>query len=101
MVYNLTDVKPKTNKQGTKVEPSTGCKLFRWFSDMKDYNAFSDTGPRDFPGGVVTITDLESLALYHFGFESSQRLWILSCEEAIQLAYRMSDGGSTQVPAHT
>ena len=30
---------------------------------------------------------LESLATHRCGFESCQRLWILSCEEAMQLAY--------------
>jgi hypothetical protein len=31
--------------------------------------------------------DFKPLALHHCGFESHQVLWILSCEEAIQLAY--------------
>ena len=34
--------------------------------------------------------DLESLAPDHCGFECHQRLWILSCKKAIQLAYRLS-----------
>ena len=44
----------------------------------------------DVRGRVVRVIDLESLAPHHSGFKSRQELWILSCEEAIQLAYRMS-----------
>jgi hypothetical protein len=36
---------------------------------------------------VVKVVDLKPLAPHHCGFESPQGLWILSCEEAIQLAY--------------
>jgi hypothetical protein len=41
-------------------------------------------------GRVVKVVDFERLALYRRGFKSRQGLWILSCEETIQLAYRMS-----------
>ena len=41
-------------------------------------------------GLVVRIVDFELLAPFQCGFESSQGLRILSCEEAIQLAYGMS-----------
>jgi hypothetical protein len=36
---------------------------------------------------VVKVVDFKALALYRCGFESRQGLWIISCEEAIQLAY--------------
>jgi hypothetical protein len=36
---------------------------------------------------VVTVVDFKPLALHGCGFESRQGLLILSCEEAIQLAY--------------
>jgi hypothetical protein len=39
---------------------------------------------------VVKVVDFKSLALHRCGFESGQGLWILSCEEAIQLAYGTS-----------
>jgi hypothetical protein len=39
---------------------------------------------------VVKVVDFKPLALHRFGFESLQGLWILSCEEAIQLAYGTS-----------
>jgi hypothetical protein len=39
---------------------------------------------------VLKDVDFKPLAPHGFGFESRQRLWILSCEEAIQLAYGMS-----------
>jgi hypothetical protein len=39
---------------------------------------------------MVKVVDFKSLAPHCFGFESLQGVWILSCEEAIQLAYRMS-----------
>ena len=42
-----------------------------------------------FCGKVVRVVDLESLAPCCWGLESRQSLLILSCEEAIQLAYRM------------
>jgi hypothetical protein len=38
-------------------------------------------------GRVVKVVDFKSLAPHRCGFESGQGLWILSCEEAIQLAY--------------
>ena len=37
--------------------------------------------------GRVVRVDLESLAPHRYGFESHQRLLILSCDEAFQLAY--------------
>jgi hypothetical protein len=40
--------------------------------------------------GVVTVVDFKPLAPYRCGFESRKGLWILSCEEAIHLAYGMS-----------
>jgi hypothetical protein len=39
---------------------------------------------------VVKVVDFKPLAPHRCGFESLQGLWILSCEEAIQLAYRTS-----------
>ena len=42
------------------------------------------------PGRVVRVVDFKSLAAYRCGFESHHGLWILPCEKAIQLAYRMS-----------
>jgi hypothetical protein len=36
---------------------------------------------------VVKVVDLKPPAPHRFGFESRQGLWILSFEEAIQLAY--------------
>jgi hypothetical protein len=36
---------------------------------------------------VVKVVDFKPLAPYRCGFESLQGLWILSCEQAIQLAY--------------
>jgi hypothetical protein len=36
---------------------------------------------------VVKVVDFKPLAPYRCGFDSRQGLWILSCEEAIQLAY--------------
>ena len=41
---------------------------------------------RDIHGRVIRVVDLESLAPHHHGLKSCQALWILSCEEAIQLA---------------
>jgi hypothetical protein len=41
-------------------------------------------------GRVVKVVDFKPLAPHHCGFESRQGLWILSCEEAIQLAYGTS-----------
>jgi hypothetical protein len=38
-------------------------------------------------GRVVMVVDFKPLAPHRCGFESQQGLWILSCEEAIQLAY--------------
>ena len=38
-------------------------------------------------GLVSQIGDLESLAPHRCRFEFCQGLWILSCEEAVQLAY--------------
>jgi hypothetical protein len=35
---------------------------------------------------VVKVVNFKSLAPHSCGFESRQGLWILSCEEAIQLA---------------
>jgi hypothetical protein len=39
---------------------------------------------------VVKVVDFKQLAPHRCGFESRQGLRILSCEEAIQLAYGMS-----------
>jgi hypothetical protein len=39
---------------------------------------------------VVKVVDFEPLAPHRCGFESRHGLWILSCEEAIQLAYGTS-----------
>jgi hypothetical protein len=39
---------------------------------------------------VVKVVDFKSLAPIRCGFKSRQGLWILSCEEAIQLAYGTS-----------
>jgi hypothetical protein len=41
-------------------------------------------------GQVVKVVDFKPLAPHLCGFESRQGLWILSCEEAIQLAYGTS-----------
>jgi hypothetical protein len=50
--------------------------------------------PSIFSGGVrgrvVKGVDFKPLAPHRCGFESQQGLWILSCEEAIQLAYGTS-----------
>jgi hypothetical protein len=45
---------------------------------------------RDDCGQVVKVIDFKPLAPHRCGFESLKGLWILSCEEAIQLAYRTS-----------
>jgi hypothetical protein len=50
-------------------------------------STFSMWGVR---GRVVKIVDSKLLALHRCGFKSVQRLWILSCEETIQLAYGTS-----------
>ena len=50
-------------------------------------------------GRVVRFVDLELLAPHCCEFESCKGLWILSCEEAIQLANGMSMV-LTQVPTH-
>jgi hypothetical protein len=42
---------------------------------------------------VVKVVNFKPLALLRCGFESRQGLWILSFEEAIQLAY-----GTSMVP---
>jgi hypothetical protein len=39
---------------------------------------------------VVKVVDFKPLVPHLCGFESRQGLWILSCEEAIQLAYGTS-----------
>jgi hypothetical protein len=39
---------------------------------------------------VVKVVDFKPLAPHRCGFESRQGFWILSCEEAIQLAYGTS-----------
>jgi hypothetical protein len=41
-------------------------------------------------GRVVKVVDFKPLAPHRCGFEFQQGLWILSCVEAIQLAYGMS-----------
>jgi hypothetical protein len=41
-------------------------------------------------GQVVKVIGFKPLAPHRCGFESWQGLWILSCEEAIQLAYGTS-----------
>jgi hypothetical protein len=38
---------------------------------------------------VFKVVDFKLLAPHHCEFKSRQGLWILSCEEAIQLAYGM------------
>jgi hypothetical protein len=38
---------------------------------------------------TCTIISVDPFAPHHCGFEYQQGLWILSCEEAIKLAYRM------------
>jgi hypothetical protein len=40
---------------------------------------------------VIKVADFQSLGFYCSGFKSYKGFWILSCEEAIQLAYRMSE----------
>jgi hypothetical protein len=40
---------------------------------------------------VVKVSDFKPFAPYNCGFESLKGIWILSFEEAIQLAYRMSE----------
>jgi hypothetical protein len=39
---------------------------------------------------VIKVIDFKPFAPHLCGFESRQELWIISCEEAIQLAYEMS-----------
>jgi hypothetical protein len=39
---------------------------------------------------VVKVVDFKPLATHCCGFESRQGLWILSCEEAILIAYGTS-----------
>jgi hypothetical protein len=41
-------------------------------------------------GRVVKVVDFKPLAPHRCGFEFRQGLWIISCEEAIQLAYGTS-----------
>jgi hypothetical protein len=41
-------------------------------------------------GRVVKVVDFKPVAPHHCGFESRQGHWILSCEEAIELAYGTS-----------
>jgi hypothetical protein len=41
-------------------------------------------------GQVVKVVEFKLLAAHRCGFVSRQRLWILSCEKAIQLAYGTS-----------
>jgi hypothetical protein len=41
-------------------------------------------------GRVVKVVDFKPLSPHRCGFESQQGVWILSCEEAIQLAYGTS-----------
>jgi hypothetical protein len=41
-------------------------------------------------GRVVKVVDFKPLAPHRCGFESRQGIWILSCEEAIKLAYGTS-----------
>ena len=41
-------------------------------------------------GRVVRVVNLELLVPYRCGVEFRQGLWILTCEENIQLAYRTS-----------
>jgi hypothetical protein len=50
-------------------------------------NIVTHEGVRD---RVVKVVDFKPLAPHRCGFESRQGLWILSCEEAIQLAYGTS-----------
>jgi hypothetical protein len=45
---------------------------------------------RPWLSGVVEVVDFKQLTPHRCGFDSRQGLWILSCEEAIQLAYRTS-----------
>jgi hypothetical protein len=47
---------------------------------------------------MVNVFDFKPLADHRCGFGTRPGLWIFSREEAIQLAYETSVGGSTQVP---
>jgi hypothetical protein len=38
---------------------------------------------------VVKVVDFKPLAPHHCGYKSLQGLWILSCEQALKLAYGM------------
>jgi hypothetical protein len=51
------------------------------------YSFFYSIGVR---GQVVKVVDFKPFAPHHCGFGSGQGLWILSCDEAIQLAYGTS-----------
>jgi hypothetical protein len=51
----------------------------------------SGTNSRGVRGRVVKVVDFKPLACHRCGFESRQGLWILSCEEAIKLAYGTSE----------
>jgi hypothetical protein len=41
-------------------------------------------------GQKVYVVDFKPFFPQHYGFDSRQELWILSCKKAIQLAYRTS-----------
>ena len=67
------------------------CKQFKvigWLIIMPLHLALNE---KKIVGGVHgRVADLESLTSQGCEFESHQGLWILSCEEAFQLAYRTS-----------
>jgi hypothetical protein len=48
------------------------------------------TSKRGVRGRVVKVVDFEPLASHRCGFKSRQVLWLLSCGEAIKLAYGSS-----------
>jgi hypothetical protein len=52
--------------------------------DKKNFVSHVQMGVR---GQVLKVVDFKPLAPHRCGFESLQGLWILSCEEAIKLAY--------------
>jgi hypothetical protein len=51
---------------------------------------YHEINKRGVRGRVVRVVDFKILALHLCGLEYRQGLWILSCEEAIQLAYGTS-----------
>ena len=61
--------------------------IFYWFGKKSSGISIILSGIRGVRGRVVRVVDLDSLAPHYCGFKSRHGLWILSCEEAIQLAY--------------